>query len=118
MEITSLIMENHGIVFLNFCGNPVRAFSAYTRVGTWLMPKFRTLAPLDSCLCHFKMITVNVLKFRTSLFLFLNEMLVIRAGIPKMLFRIANMECTDQTASLSGSALFVQAFFFGRQLMF
>ena len=22
MEITSLIMENHGIVFLNFCGNP------------------------------------------------------------------------------------------------
>ena len=23
MEITSLIMENHGIVFLNSCGNPV-----------------------------------------------------------------------------------------------
>ena len=23
MEITLLIMENHGIVFLNFCGNPV-----------------------------------------------------------------------------------------------
>ena len=23
MEITSMIMENHGIVFLNFCGNPV-----------------------------------------------------------------------------------------------
>ena len=22
-EITFLIMENHGIVFLNFCGNPV-----------------------------------------------------------------------------------------------
>ena len=22
MEITLLIMENHGIVFLNFCGNP------------------------------------------------------------------------------------------------
>ena len=23
-EITSLIMKNHGIVFLNFCGNPER----------------------------------------------------------------------------------------------
>ena len=23
MEITLLIMENHGIAFLNFCGNPV-----------------------------------------------------------------------------------------------
>ena len=23
MEITLLIMENHGIVFMNFCGNPV-----------------------------------------------------------------------------------------------
>ena len=26
MEITLLIMENHGIVFLNFCGNPEWAF--------------------------------------------------------------------------------------------
>ena len=25
MEITLLIMENHGIVFLNFCGNPVKS---------------------------------------------------------------------------------------------
>ena len=35
-----------------------------------------------------------------------NKMLVVRAGIHKMLVRIANREVTDQTAS-SGSALFV-----------
>ena len=28
MEITFLIVENHGIVFLNFCGNPVLCMGA------------------------------------------------------------------------------------------
>ena len=27
MEITLFIMENHGILFLNFCGNPVKVFT-------------------------------------------------------------------------------------------
>ena len=27
MEIKLLIMENHGIVFLNLCGNPVTCFN-------------------------------------------------------------------------------------------
>ena len=40
------------------------------------------------------------------LFLLLNKMLVITAGIYKMLVRIANSEDPDQTAS----ALFVNAF--------
>ena len=44
--------------------------------------------------------TVNVLKFQnTFLFLFSNKILVIRAGIHKMLVRIANRENPDQTAS-------------------
>ena len=43
--------------------------------------------------------TVNVLKFRTLLFLFSNKMLLIRAGIRKILVRIGNMEDLDQTAS-------------------
>ena len=34
----------------------------------------------------------------TFLFLLLNKMLVIRAGIHKLLVRIANMEDPDQTA--------------------
>ena len=42
---------------------------------------------------------VNVLKFQTLLFLFSNKMLVFRAGIHKMLVRIANREDPDQTAS-------------------
>ena len=43
---------------------------------------------------------VNVLKFQTlCLFLFSNKMLVIRAGIHKMLVRIANREYPDQAAS-------------------
>ena len=45
---------------------------------------------------------VNVLKFpiRTPLiFLFLNKLLVYRAGIHKMLVSIANREDPDQTAS-------------------
>ena len=50
----------------------------------------------------------------TFLFLFSNKMLVFRAGIYKMLVRIANREDPDQTASSetvwSGSALFVYAF--------
>ena len=45
-------------------------------------------------------ITVNVLKFRTLLFLFSNKMLVFRAGMHKMLVRIANREDPEQTASL------------------
>ena len=46
------------------------------------------------------MTTVNVLKFGTLFsFMFLNKMLFIRAGIHKMLVRIANREDPDQTAS-------------------
>ena len=56
-------------------------------------------------------IIVNVLKFRTLIFLFSNKMLVFRAGIHKILVGIANREDPDQTASeeavLSWSALFV-----------
>ena len=66
---------------------------------------------------------VNVLlKFR-KLFssFFSNKILVIRAGIHKMLVRIANRVDPDQTTSSeavrSGSALFVKALF-GRQLVF
>ena len=57
------------------------------------------------------------------LFLFSNKMLVFRAGIHKMLVRIANREDPDQTASASSEAvwsrstLFVYSFF-GRQLVF
>ena len=50
----------------------------------------------------------------TFLSLFLNRMLVIRAGIHKMPVRIANREDPDQTASseavLFGSALFVSTY--------
>ena len=42
---------------------------------------------------------MNILKFETFLFLFSNKMLVIRAGINKMLIRKANKEDRDQTAS-------------------
>ena len=34
MEITLLIMEYHGIVFLNFCGNPVRAIQDFDQPCT------------------------------------------------------------------------------------
>ena len=58
--------------------------------------------------------TVNVLKFRTLfLFLFSNKMLLFRAGIHKMFVKVANWEDPDQTASSSGSALFVQAVLVG-----
>ena len=30
MELTLLIMENHGIMFLNFCGNPAGLIRVYT----------------------------------------------------------------------------------------
>ena len=43
------------------------------------------------------MVTVNVLKFRTLLFLFSNELMVVRAKIHEIVVRIAND--TDQTAS-------------------
>ena len=44
--------------------------------------------------------TVYVLNFQTLLlFLFSNEMLVLRAGSHKILVRIANREYPDQTAS-------------------
>ena len=42
--------------------------------------------------------TVNVLKFQTLLFLFSINMLFIKAGVCKILFRIANRENPDQTA--------------------
>ena len=45
------------------------------------------------------MSTVNVLKFLTLFFLFSNKILVNRAGIHKMVVRIANREDPDQTAS-------------------
>ena len=41
--------------------------------------------------------TINVLKFRTHFFPFSNEMLVIKAGIHKILLRIANRKEPDQT---------------------
>ena len=45
-------------------------------------------------------VTINVLKFwNTFLSLFLDKMLVFRAGIHKILVRIANREDPDQTAS-------------------
>ena len=43
---------------------------------------------------------VNVQNFEHFLFLFSNEMLVIKAANCKMLVRIVNREDTDQTASL------------------
>ena len=49
----------------------------------------------------------------TFLFLFSNKMLLFRAGIHKMFVKVANKEDPDQTASSSGSALFVQAFLAG-----
>ena len=48
-----------------------------------------------------KRVTVNVPKIsNTFLFLFSTKMLVFRAGIHKMLARIANRKDPDQTASL------------------
>ena len=46
-----------------------------------------------------KKITVNILKFRTLLFLFSNKILVSRAGTDKMLVRVASREDPDQTAA-------------------
>ena len=42
---------------------------------------------------------VNVLMLRTLFFLVSNNMLIFRAGIHKLLVRIANREHPDQTAS-------------------
>ena len=54
---------------------------------------------------------VNALKFQTLLFLISTKILVTRAGIHKILVRLADMEDPDQTASseavISGSALFI-----------
>ena len=51
------------------------------------------------------------LNFKHPLFPFSNKMVVIRAGIYKMLVKIVSREDSDQTASLeavgSGSAMFV-----------
>ena len=43
MEITLLIMENHGIVFLNFCGNPDE--SKLKRTHRVILPNFVNLYP-------------------------------------------------------------------------
>ena len=55
----------------------------------------------------------------TSLFFFSNIIMVIRAGINKILVRITNREDPDQTASSeavwSGSALLVLAFLAGNK---
>ena len=52
------------------------------------------------------------------LFLLSTKVLVIKAGLYKMLFRITNREDPDQTASSeavwSGSTLFVKAFLAGK----
>ena len=43
MEITLLIIENHGIVFLNFCGNHVKfllLFSSICATGFQACPTF------------------------------------------------------------------------------
>ena len=61
---------------------------------------------------------VTVLKFRTP-FSFQNKMLVIRAGIYKMLVRIANREDPDQTLNKqSDLGLCCLASLFGRYLVF
>ena len=64
---------------------------------------------LPACTIQFMDVgsTVNLLNLNTFLFLFSNKMLVIKAEILKMLARIATREDPDQTAFLSGSALFV-----------
>ena len=60
---------------------------------------------------HWVQIMVNILKFKTQISLFSNRMMVIKAGIRKILLRLANREDPDQTASSegvwSGTALFV-----------
>ena len=49
---------------------------------------------------HYRVIiTVNAQKFRTLFSLFSNKILVFKAGIHKVLVRIANREHPDQTAS-------------------
>ena len=58
-----------------------------------------------------KQLQLMLYNFNTSI---LNEMLVIRAGTHKMLVRIANREDPDQSASFSGSSLFVYTFFTGK----
>ena len=61
-----------------------------------------------------KMSMVSILKFRTLSLSLSNEMWVIKAGIHKLLVRIANREDPDQTASskavFSGSGLFFHVF--------
>ena len=61
---------------------------------------------------------VNLLQLGHFSLSVLNEMLVSRIGIYKMLVRIANREDPDQTASeeavWSGSALLVKAFLAGK----
>ena len=68
--------------------------------------------------CDLEKITmVKVLKFGTLFSFFSQKMLVIRAGIQKMLVRIVNRDNPDQTASSeavrSGSVLFVLALLAG-----
>ena len=48
---------------------------------------------------------INVLKFQTPFLLFSNKILVIMAGIHKMLVRIASRKDTDQTSSKKQSNL-------------
>ena len=59
--------------------------------------------------CSRKQYTVNVLKFWTLFLfdLFSNKMLIFRAGIHKMLVRIANREDLDQTTSLEALLIWV-----------
>ena len=52
-----------------------------------------------SIIIRFGMITVNVLKFLTLLFLFSIKLLVFMAVINNILVRITNREDPDQTAS-------------------
>ena len=46
-----------------------------------------------------KQVTINVLKFDTLFSFCSNKILVITAGVHKMVVRIANREGSDQTAS-------------------
>ena len=58
---------------------------------------------------------------KTFLFLFSNNMLIIRARIPKMFVRLVNREDPDQTCSEAvwpESVLFIGLGLFGRQLVF
>ena len=87
----------------------------------WLQQILRGVSPGLPCLSHFSLFAINGCGkcskiSNTFLVLFLNKMLLIRAGIQKMLVTIANREEPNQTASF-GMGVHCLCFF-GRQLVF